>query len=44
MFVTIELISGVSLGTQFISKSDLEDGDGWYLIIELLIFRIIVEK
>jgi hypothetical protein len=45
MFITFELISGMSLGVQFISKSDLGDlEDGWYLILEFLIFRAIIEK
>lgn len=45
MFITFELISGVSLGMQLITKQEIgEDESGWYFILELLIFRIIVEK
>lgn len=45
MFITFELISGVSLGVQCITKDDLGDfEDGWYLILEFLIFRVIIEK
>ena len=45
MFVTIELISGVCFGIQFITKNEIGDmEDGWYLLIELGIIRMIVEK
>lgn len=45
MFITFELISGVSFGIQFVTKSDVgELEDGWYILIELGIVRIIVEK
>ena len=45
MIVTFELISGLCFGVQFISKNDLGDlEDGWYLLIELGIIRIIVER
>lgn len=44
MFVTFELISGMCLGIQLITKQELDEGEGWFLIVELLIFRIIVEK
>ena len=45
MFITLEFISGVSLGIQMITKRDLgDDEDGWYFILELLIVRIIIDK
>ncbi len=45
MFITFECISGLCFGVQFISKNDLGDlEDGWYILIELGIVRIIVEK
>lgn len=45
MIVTLEFISGVSFGIQVITKEDLGEGDdGWYILIELGIVRIIVEK
>ncbi len=45
MTVTLEFISGVSFGIQVITKEDLGEGDaGWYLIIELGIVRIILDK
>ena len=45
MTVTLEFISGVSFGIQVITKEDLGEGDdGWYILIELGIVRIIVEK
>lgn len=45
MFITFELISGVSLGMQIITKEELGDAEsGWYFILELLIVRIIIDK
>lgn len=45
MFVTLELISGVCFGIQFITKDELgEFDDGWFLLLEFGIFRVIVEK
>lgn len=45
MFITFELISGVSLGMQLITKQELgDDESGWYFILELLIVRIIIDK
>jgi len=45
MFITFELISGVSLGMQIITKEELgDDESGWYFILELLIVRIIIDK
>ena len=44
MFINFELISGVCFGIQFIFKDELNEGEGWYLLIELGIIRIIVEK
>ena len=45
MFVTFELISGVCFGIQFVTKSEVgELEDGWYLLIELGIIRMIVER
>jgi hypothetical protein len=45
MFITFELISGVSLGMQLITKQELgDDENGWYFILELLIVRIIIDK
>ena len=45
MTVTLEFISGVSFGIQVITKEELdEEDDGWYILIELGIVRIIVEK
>ena len=44
MFITFELISGVGFGLEIITKNQLEEGEGWYLIIELGIVRIILDK
>ena len=45
MFVTFELISGVCFGIQFVTKNEVgELEDGWYLLIELGIIRMIVER
>lgn len=45
MFINFELISGVCFGIQFITKNDVgELDDGWYILIELGIIRIILEK
>ena len=45
MFITFELISGVSLGMQLITKEELgDDENGWYFILELFIVRIIIDK
>lgn len=45
MTVTLEFISGVSFGIQVITKEDLGDGDdGWFLLVELGIIRLIFEK
>jgi hypothetical protein len=44
MFVTFELISGMCVGLQLITKAELDEGEGWFLIVELGIFRIIIEK
>ena len=44
MFVAFELISGVGFGIEIITKNQLDEGEGWYLIIELGIVRIILDK
>ena len=45
MFITFELISGVCLGMQLITKQELgDDESGWYFILELFIVRIIIDK
>ena len=44
MFISFEPITGVGLGIEWIGKDTLEEGKGWYLIIELLILRIIIDK
>jgi len=44
MFVTFELIAGVGFGIEVITKNQLDEGEGWYLIIELGIIRVIVDK
>lgn len=45
MFITFEFISGVCFGIQFITKNEVgEFDDGWFLLLELGIFRIILEK
>lgn len=45
MFVTTEFISGVCFGVQFITKEELEvEENGWYLILEIGIIRLIFEK
>lgn len=45
MFVSFEFISGVAIGTEIIFKREVGESDvGWYLIIDLLIFRIVIDK
>ena len=44
MFVTFELIRGFGFGIEIITKNQLDEGEGWYLIIELGIVRIILDK
>lgn len=44
MFVTFELISGVGFGIKIITKNQLDEGECCYLIIELGIVRIILDK
>lgn len=45
MFISFEFISGVAIGTEFVFKREIGESDeGWYLIIDLLIFRIVVDK
>lgn len=45
MTVTLEFISGVSFGIQVITKEDLgEEDEGWFLLVELGIIRLIFEK
>jgi len=43
--IKLEFITGVSLGGEYISNEDLgEEGDGWVFILDLLIFRVLLEK
>lgn len=45
MTVTLEFISGVSFGIQVITKEDLgEEEDGWFVLVELGVIRLIFEK
>lgn len=45
MIITLELISGVSFGVQFITKEELGDDDnGWYVLVEVGVLRFIFEK
>jgi hypothetical protein len=44
ILVQCELISGCSLGAEFVAGSECyEDDDSHYLSIDLLIFRILLE-
>ena len=43
--IKLEFITGVSLGVEFITHEELgEEGDGWVFILDLLIFRVLLEK
>ena len=44
MFISVEFISGVVFGIEFIFKETLNEGKGWYVLIELGIIRIIIDK
>lgn len=45
LYVDFEWIQGVGLGFEIISKQDAgEQGGGWYLIIDLVILRILIDK
>ncbi len=44
MFVTIEFISGLVFGIELIFKEELHEGKGWYVLIELGIIRVIIDK
>lgn len=44
MFITFEFISGIVFGVEFVFKDSLNEGDGWYALLELGIFRVIIEK
>lgn len=44
MFISVEFISGVVFGLELIVKEELNEGKGWYVLIELGIIRIIIDK
>lgn len=45
MFVQFNFISGMSVGIEWHSKQEMgEDDEGWYLVIDLLILRILIDK
>jgi hypothetical protein len=44
MIVTLEFISGVAFGIQMITKEELDEGEGWFVLIELGIIRLIFER
>jgi hypothetical protein len=44
MFISMELITGMSVGLEYIDKSEKFDEVGWVFIIDLLILRIMVEN
>jgi hypothetical protein len=44
-YVKVEVIQGVSVGFEYINKDDLgEPFDGWYLVVDLFIIRILFER
>ena len=41
----LEFITGVMFGFEYISYEDLgEEGDGWVFMVDLVIFRVLLEK
>lgn len=41
----LELISGMSLGIEFLDRADFYEGEeGWIIVLDLLILRFMVEK
>jgi hypothetical protein len=40
-----EFITGVSLGFEYVDKEDIDEFEqGWVVLLDLLIFRLILEK
>jgi hypothetical protein len=45
MLISLNFISGISLGIEFLTKKELgEEEEGWYGVIDLLIVRVLIEK
>ena len=44
MFITIEFISGLVFGVELLFKESLNEGKGWYALLELGIIRVIIDK
>jgi hypothetical protein len=45
MLLRFETICGFNLGAEYVSHSELgEEGDGWVFLVDLGIFRVILEK
>lgn len=44
MFISVEFISGLVFGIEFIFKETLNEGKGWYAMLELGIIRVIIDK
>lgn len=44
MFILFEFISGFAVGVEFVTKKELGEGEGWYVLLELGIIRLIFDK
>ena len=45
VIIKLEFITGVSLGAEYATYQDIgEEGAGWFFILDLLIFRVLLEK
>jgi hypothetical protein len=44
MFIIFEFISGFSVGIEIVTKKELGEGEGWFILLELGIIRLIFEK
>jgi hypothetical protein len=43
MLISLEFISGVMLGFEYINKADVSDEVGWYLVVDLVILRLVFD-
>lgn len=45
MMISLEFITGVAVGIEFIDKAVVTDDEtGWFLVVDLFIIRVVFDK
>lgn len=45
MIISLEFITGIAIGIEFIDKENVTDDEvGWFIVVDLFIIRIVFDK